>query len=169
MRPRLASRSDVPERSEPERQQAELEQAAIRLLAIREHSRTELRRKLQSRCEASALLEQVLDGLELRGYLSDARFVEQYVSSRKQKGFGPVRIRQELQERGVASALIDPPTDCRDEEWQALLRECCRRKFGNTGVADFKERARRARFLEYRGFPSELIRDFLWNDQAEGA
>ncbi|WP_428603733.1 regulatory protein RecX [Sedimenticola sp.] len=155
---------------EPEqarRQREELEQAAIRLLTIREHSRVELRRKLQSRCDEPTLLEQVLDGLELRGYQSDARFVEQYVTGRKQKGFGPVRIRQELQERGVASTLIDPQTDPRDSEWQVLLQACCRRKFGDTLPADFKERAKRARFLEYRGFPSELIRDFLWSDSAE--
>ncbi|WP_275096246.1 regulatory protein RecX [Sedimenticola hydrogenitrophicus] len=156
------------EQARVDRARAELEQAALRLLAIREHSRVELRRKLQSRCETSALLERVLDGLELQGYLSDARFVEQYVSSRKQKGFGPVRIRQELQERGVASTLIDPQTDPRDGEWRDQIRACCRRKFGDSPPADFKEQARRARFLEYRGFPSELIRDFLWHDPGDG-
>jgi len=147
-------------------EQAELEQAAIRLLAIREHSRAELRRKLQSRCETPALLEQVLDGLEQQDYLSDARFVEQYVSSRKLKGFGPVRISQELQERGVASTLIDAATDPGDSEWLNLIHQCCRRKFGDSSPTDFRERARRARFLEYRGFPCELIRSFLWSDHA---
>lgn len=159
MRRRSVSRSELSER-------AELEQAAIRLLAIREHSRVELRRKLRSRCEAPTLLEQVLDGLEQQDYLSDARFVEQYVSSRKLKGFGPVRIRQELQERGVASTLADPSTDPGDSEWLILMRQCCRRKFGDSLPADFRERARRARFLEYRGFPSELIRSLLWSDHA---
>ncbi len=158
MSQRLVSRSDLSEA-------AELKQAAIRLLAIREHSRMELRRKLQSRCEVPALLESVLDELELRGYLSDARFAEQYVNSRKQKGFGPVRIRQELQERGVDSSLIDLSTDPGESEWPTLMRQCCRRKFGDSMPGDFRERVRRARFLEYRGFPSELIRCFLWSDE----
>lgn len=147
-------------------EQAELEQAAIRLLAVREHSRVELRRKLHARYEAPALLEQVLDGLEQRGYLSDARFVEQYVSSRKRKGFGPVRIRQELQERGVADNLIDPATDPGEREWLELIKQCCRRKFGDSLPSEYRERAKRARFLEYRGFPGELIRELLWGDQA---
>lgn len=147
-------------------EQAELEQAAIRLLATREHSRMELRRKLKARCETPESLELVLDGLEQRGYLSDARFVEQYVESRKRKGFGPVRIRQELQERGVTADLVDPATDPADGEWLELIERCCRRKFGDARPSDYRERARRARFLEYRGFPSELIRDLLWSDQA---
>lgn len=148
-------------------EQMELEQAAIRLLAAREHSRAELRRKLHARCETPELLEQVLDDLEQRGYLSDARYVEQYVLSRKRKGFGPVRIRQELQERGVSADLIEPATDPGESEWRALIRQCCQRKFGDSRPADYRERARRARFLEYRGFPSEMIRGLLW-DEADG-
>ncbi|WP_234422212.1 regulatory protein RecX [Sedimenticola thiotaurini] len=144
-------------------EQLELEQAAVRLLAAREHSRAELRRKLHARCETPALLEQVLDGLEQRGYLSDARYVEQYVSSRKRKGFGPVRIRQELQERGVSADLIEPATDPGEQEWRELIRQCCQRKFGDARPSDYRERAKRARFLEYRGFPSEMIRDLLWD------
>ncbi|MCW8847229.1 MAG: recombination regulator RecX, partial [Sedimenticola sp.] len=85
---------------------SELEQAAIRLLTNREHSRLELSRKLQSRCDDRNLLSEVLDDLERSGYLSDDRFTELYVNYRKQKGFGPIRIRQELQERGISTDLI---------------------------------------------------------------
>lgn len=143
---------------------AELEQAAIRLLTNREHSRAELRRKLYARTEDNVLLDQVLDSLESNGYLSDERFAEQYVSYRKKKGFGPVRIRIELQERGISPDLVNAYTDPRDDQWFELLGECCRRKFGDTRIKDFKERAKRARFLEYRGFPSELIRHFIGSD-----
>ena len=69
----------------------EVEQAAVRLLASREHSRGELRRKLASRCGDDRLLEQALNNLTEQGLQSDGRFAEQYVLSRKRKGFGPAR------------------------------------------------------------------------------
>ncbi|OQX44617.1 MAG: hypothetical protein B0D85_06675, partial [Candidatus Sedimenticola endophacoides] len=75
-----------------------LEQALMRLLAAREHTRAELRGKLASRCAEPQLLEQVIDELRERGLQSDGRFAEQYVSSRMRRGFGPLRIRRELQE-----------------------------------------------------------------------
>lgn len=139
----------------------ELEQAAIRLLTNREHSRTELRRKLQARTEDTVLLDQVLDSLESNGYLSDERFTEQYVSYRKKKGFGPVRIRIELQERGISPDLVNTYADPGDDQWFEWLRECCRRKFGDALPDNFKAQAKCARFLEYRGFPSDLIRSYL--------
>jgi regulatory protein len=143
----------------------ELEQAALRLLANREHSREELRRKLASRAEVSGLLEKVLDGLESNNYLNDARFVEQYVGSRGRRGFGPLRIRQELRERGIGESEISSALEEGASDWLQQMDEVARKKFGPLLEADFKERARRARFLEYRGFPHELIRQYLWGDE----
>ncbi|MCW8890178.1 MAG: recombination regulator RecX [Sedimenticola sp.] len=142
----------------------ELEQAAIRLLANREHSRSELSRKLSARCVESDLLEQVLDWLESCGYQSDERFTELYIKQRKQKGFGPVRIRLELQERGISAALIEHWLDAEDTEWLELLGVCCKQKFGCSPPDDFKAQTKRARFLEYRGFPTEMIRSYIWRD-----
>lgn len=147
-------------------EQAELEQAAIRLLAIREHSRLELQRKLQTRTGQPELLPEVLDRLQAQGYQSDGRFTEQYVESRKTKGFGPVRIGRELRERGIDSVLIEQWLDPHETDWRELLRSCSRRKFGNGEPRDYRERAKRARFLEYRGFPTEMIRSELWMDEA---
>ncbi|MES9857963.1 MAG: regulatory protein RecX [Sedimenticola sp.] len=136
----------------------------MRLLVLREHSRAQLHRKLLAKGAEIELLDGVLDSLEKRGYLSDERFTEQYIDLRKRRGFGPARIRLELRERGVDSALVEMWLDDRDEAWLRLLEETCRRKFGTTQPVDFKERAKRARFLEYRGFPSEMIRQVLWQE-----
>lgn len=144
---------------------SEIEQLAIRLLAQREHSREELRRKLQSRGAECELLEQVLDGLQQQRLQSDERFVEQYVESRRRKGYGPIRIRQELRQRGLDDAEIDAWLDPRDEAWEELMREAAQRKYGSRPVTDYRERARRARFLEYRGFEPGMIRAFLWSDE----
>ncbi len=142
----------------------ELENRAVRLLAARDHSRAELRRKLVAKgVDDEQLLERVLDGLEERNYLNDQRFVEQYIASRQRKGFGPNRIRMELRERGIDGETIDDWLDARDPQWAARLREVAESKYGDQSAQDRKEQAKRGRFLESRGFPSGMIRDYLFD------
>ncbi|MCU7829133.1 MAG: recombination regulator RecX [Candidatus Thiodiazotropha sp. (ex Myrtea sp. 'scaly one' KF741663)] len=131
------------------------------MLAAREHSRRELRRKLAKRQVEPELLEQVLDGLQQTGLQSDERFTESFIESRVRKGQGPVRIRSELRERGIGAALIERYLEIYADEWRALLENVHDAKYGTGRVRETKELAKRARFLECRGFPGELIRQFL--------
>lgn len=103
----------------------------------------------------------MLEGLIHRRLLSDERFTEQYLNSRRQRGYGPLRIRAELRERGVDEGLIEAYLDERDEGWVKCLRQAHNKKYGDTLPRDFKEQARRARFLQYRGFSADLIRCFF--------
>jgi regulatory protein len=141
---------------------AELEQAAVRLLATREHSRAELRRKLMARGGEASAVEGVLDALAERRLQSDARYAEQYVAQRAARGYGPARIRAELRERGIDDAVIADWLDERDPVWKERVAEVARKRFGAACPADFGDRARRARFLEYRGFGAKLIRRVLF-------
>jgi len=109
-------------------------------------------------------VESVLADLGRRGLVSDARMAEAYVAERLEKGFGPLRVRQELRRRGVADELIDPHLERAESEWLRRLASAHDRKFGARPAGDSKELGRRARFLEYRGFPSDLIGRFLFGD-----
>jgi len=140
-----------------------VESAAVRFLSVREHSTRELRDKLNSRFSDTGLVEQVLAELQQRNLLSDERFAEQYVSLRTRKGYGPLRIRAELAERGIDSAMIDNWLDSSPRAWAEHLREVARQRFGDAAAGDHREQARRARFLQYRGFPESLIRSYLWD------
>jgi regulatory protein len=140
------------------------EEAAIRLLAAREHSRAELVRKLAQRGHGQAVITRVLDDLAARGLQSDERYTEQYVALRSRKGYGPLRIRAELQERGISPSCSECWLDLRDPAWRERLREAARAKFGADAPADRRELARRARFLEYRGFPQDQIRRLLLDE-----
>jgi len=131
------------------------------LLAVREHSRLELSRKLLQRKADPARLEQVLDRLRQDGLQSDERFTESLIESRIRKGQGPLRIRRELKERGIDGPLADRYLENYREEWPSLLRQTHDARFGPGPAADQKALAKRARFLEYRGFPGEMIRGFL--------
>jgi regulatory protein len=134
------------------------------LLAAREHSRGELARKLLSRGHSDVEVESVLADLDALGLVSDARMVQAYVAERLDKGFGPLRVRRELRQRGVADELIDPHLNLGESEWLRRLARAHDRKFGAGPAADSREVGRRARFLEYRGFPSDLIGRFLFGD-----
>ncbi len=133
----------------------------MRLLAAREHSRAELTRKLASRGFDDDLLARVLDELARQGLQSDERYVESYVNERIRKGFGPLRIEAELRERGVDEDLIRRYLDIDDRTWRELMSAAHDRKFGPGPAEGRSDIARRARFLEYRGFTSAQVSRFL--------
>lgn len=132
---------------------------ALKLLARREHSRRELRHKLEAKGCAAAVVEPVLSSLEAERYLSDARFAEAYVRIRSERGYGPMRIRAELRERGVDDAVIDACLEPYRDVWLTALARVQTKRFGR--AADFAERARQARFFEQRGYTAEQIRAVL--------
>ncbi|MCU7907196.1 MAG: recombination regulator RecX [Candidatus Thiodiazotropha sp. (ex Epidulcina cf. delphinae)] len=133
------------------------------MLTAREHSWRELRKKLQSRGFDEQTIDAVLRGLSESGLQSDDRFTESFIAGRVSRGSGPLRIRAELHERGVDEALIETHLADFAEAWPELLLLAHDAKYGKQRAGDRKELAKRARFLTYRGFPGELIRDLLFD------
>jgi regulatory protein len=128
------------------------ERAALDLLARREHSRHELERKLGARGFPEELIAPTLDALEESGELAAARFTESFIRSRAAKGQGPARIRAELAERGIDREQAAELLHAAGIDWAAIASSVRNKRFGALRPTDFKERARQARFLEYRGF-----------------
>ena len=151
-------------RSKPEAASAALDEpactrVAVELLARREHSRLELTRKLGARGFPDDVIAAVLDELERSGSLADARFTDSFVRSRVARGQGPQRIRAELAQRGIADA--DAALRGAEVDWLETIRAVRRKRFGPDLPRDYPDRARQARFLQYRGFSSEQIRAAL--------
>jgi regulatory protein len=133
------------------------------LLARREHSVAELRHKLLARGYVQPAVDEQLHLLEQENLLSDQRFAESYVNFRSKKGFGPVRIRHELKEKGVNVALIEEYLDNNDY-WRNIAKEVREKRFGATLPKDYKDIAKQMRFLQYRGFSNEQLRH-LFNSE----
>jgi regulatory protein len=151
----------LPAVSDPETRQFSLADArriAMDLLARREHSVLELHRKLGKRAIPEELIQQALQELLADDLLSETRFAESFVSSRIQRGQGPVRIRGDLLERGVPEGLIEQALEEADCDWSELAKQVRAKRFGRGTPENFPERARQSRFLQYRGFSSEQIR-----------
>lgn len=138
---------------------------ATALLARREHSELELARKLRLKGFTAQAIAEALRTLVKQGLLSDQRFTEALVNSRRECGYGPLRVRRDLQARGVAEELIDQWVDESDPEWLPALKRLWQKKFAGQAPADYREWARQARFLQSRGFSTEQIRSVIgFND-----
>lgn len=133
---------------------------AMDLLARREHGRAELSRKLRQRGAAQELIDPALDRLAEEGLLNESRYLESYIASRARAGYGPVRIREELSQRGLPRGEIDSALSESGVDWSENLREVWRRKFARL-PQDARERAQQGRFLSYRGYSMEAISRLL--------
>jgi regulatory protein len=130
---------------------------AMNLLARREHSRAELKTKLLAREFNETEVDDAIADLATRDLVSDERFAEAFTNSRVRRGQGPVRIRQELRQRGVEAAVIHRCLDTLAPDWADVAGATRLKKFGAAPPADYKEKARQMRFLQYRGFTTEQI------------
>lgn len=150
--------------------QPSLKGRALRLLSTREHSRTELERKLQRFEEEPGTLALALDDLQAKGFISEQRVVESVVNRRSAK-LGASRIKQELQAKGLDPQAISKALAELHTTEQARAQAVWIKKYGAT-PRDPTEAARQMRFLAARGFSGEVIRrvvkgceEKIWNSQ----
>ncbi|MBE9516889.1 MAG: regulatory protein RecX [Proteobacteria bacterium] len=134
---------------------------AMDYLARREHGCNELKGKLVAKDCPEAIAIEVVARLAAENLVSDERYTENFINSKRNRGQGPARIRQKLREKGINDSLIDDWLDPRDPQWLQTLKEVRLKKFGSSPPTGYKERARQARFLQYRGFATDQIFQIL--------
>jgi regulatory protein len=131
--------------------------AAVTLLARRDWLTAELSAKLQAAGGDPQAVAGVIAELARERLLDDARFAEHYVASRAQRGQGPLRIAADLASLGAPREVIEAGI-ASGPDWRARAVAVRRRKFGAEPPESWAEKARQARFLQYRGFSSDHIR-----------
>ena len=136
--------------------QLSLKGRALRLLSGREHSRTELERKLARFEEEPGTLTRVLDELQAKGFISEQRVIESVLHRRAAK-LGTARVKQELQGKGLdPQAVAQAMAELKLSENERALA-VWQKKFGAPPATPL-EAARQIRFLAARGFGTEAIR-----------
>ena len=138
---------------------------ALRYLSAREHSRAELVRKLAPHADTPEQLAQVLDELQAKDFISEARVADSVVNRRAAK-FGAARVRHELQGKGLSPELIADAVGALKTTEFSRAREVWRRKFTDS-ASDAAGRAKQMRFLAARGFGGEVIRRVLTGSRDE--
>ncbi len=139
----------------------EIRNSCLRLLSRREHSKLELRHKLVKRDFARSEIDSVIAELEQSGLQSDHRFTEQYFLSRVSKGFGPLRIKCELQEKGIMDPSMDQLIQGIDGGWESVIRQVFGKKYRGVPVKNHTALLKRFRFLSQRGFKTEQINKLI--------
>jgi regulatory protein len=153
----------------------ELRLAGMDLLARREHGSAELKTKLTKRfrkrdCEPG-LVEQVIQQLIEEGLLSDERFAASRVRQLAGRGYGPSRIRNDLRQQRVEHLISDTMEEAFDSEvdWEMEAAAVYEKKYGGAPIegdwdARQRERGRRIRFMQYRGFGAEVSQKLVSED-----
>ncbi|UJF19013.1 recombination regulator RecX [Vibrio sp. SS-MA-C1-2] len=131
-------------------------QVAVNILSRRDHSEYELRTKLQTRDFASSEIDEAILFCFEHRWLDDGRYSELVVRSGISKGHGLYRIKQTLKQKGVENQIIEIATQENDQDWFELAKETLARRFSREIDSD-KEKARRIRFLQSRGFNFDQI------------
>jgi regulatory protein len=135
-----------------------IRRAAMDMLARREQSADELRFKLGRRFSSNLeLITREVAKLIDEGLQSDQRMAENLFRSRVGKGQGPAKIKAEMRSKGLSDQTIERTLLQTDVDWDNLAVEVAAKRFGDTPPADQRERARRSRFLQQRGFLFEQI------------
>lgn len=139
---------------------------ALRLLAVREYGFCELINRLKQRgcCyeDAYATVEWLRD----QGMQNDDRFAEAYVRGRLQRGFGPLRITQELRNKNISDTLIAAQVNMSDEQWIEHLSKVREGKYGKPLPVSDRDKMKQYRFLQYRGFSNVHISRLFRVDSA---
>ena len=153
----------------------ELRLAGLDLLARREHGSSELKTKLAKRfrqrgCDLNTV-EQVTQQLIEEGLLSDERFAASRVRQLAGRGYGPSRIRNDLRKQRVEHLISDNMEEAFDSEvdWEAEATAVYEKKYGGAPIegdwdARQRERGRRLRFMQYRGFSSDVSQNLVNKD-----
>lgn len=132
---------------------------ALRLLGQREHSRSELERKLARYEEEPGSLARALDELAAKDFISEARVVQSVLHQRAAR-HGAARVRQELLHKGVAPEAVAEAVASLAASELDRARGVWRQRFGappqNAG-----ERARQVRFMLARGFAAAVVAKVL--------
>ena len=125
-------------------------------LSRREHSEKEIYLKFINLVDSkNNLLEEIVK-LKEEGLISNQRYAEAYIRSRFHSGFGPVRIKYELGQKGVIETIIIKAFQETDLDWDDKLKSEFKKKYESNEVKNLNIN-KISKFFLYRGFDLEKI------------
>ncbi len=129
----------------------------IDLLSRREHSVQELQNKLRVREFQEDEIAEVIDYLVSKDYLSEARFADSLYRTRMNKGYGKRFIENELAQKGIDQTEIKVAAENLEINWYQQAEQVYQKRFNNSEIIDQKDKEKRIRFMQYRGFSTDEI------------
>lgn len=133
----------------------------MRWLARRDYSQQEMYQKLAGLNIDPSLIEDAMTRLMQEGWVNDKRLAENYVYSRQQKGYGPIRISHELASRGISTDIIHSLINHTDACWLEIAMKIKQKHFRHRS-SNVKEWLKQVRFFYQRGFEKEMIETLIF-------
>ena len=103
------------------------------------------------------MVSEAMDKLQAHDLQSDDRYLEDFVRSRLLKGHGPVKIIQELGQRGIDESKVSAYIEAQQIDWLEHAKATYLKKYRENSAIDMQEKAKRVRFMQSRGFPGDII------------
>lgn len=130
---------------------------AVAYLARREHSEKELGDKLLNKDFDSDDVAEVIAHLQEKNYQSDLRYAESYLRNRVNKGYGWLYIKNTLRQHQISHQIMETLLLNDEIDWYLQAELAYNKRFGGKDITDAKDKAKRIRFLQYRGFSTDQI------------
>jgi len=142
--------------------------SACRMLALREHSKKQIRDKLAKKGFAEQTIKSTLAYLIEENWLCENRFCSAFIRSKSNKGQGLLRIEMDLRQQNISQSCIDQALIEEPIDWQKVCEQTLLKKLRTIQVTDnalimqdFKQKAKLEKFLNYRGFSSDEIKNAI--------
>jgi len=169
--PEQSPAEQVPDAQPLEMRQRSAYNDCVRLLASRDHSVFELTRKLKQRDHAVDAIDGAITELKELNYVNEARYAQQYMQQRMDRGYGPLSVRAKLRERGIDARLVEQALAEQQLSSVELAQLALEKRFDTQLIQSraSKDEARVARFLKSRGFASSDALKALQLSRKNGA
>ncbi len=134
-----------------------LRHKSIELLARREYSYSELETKLLLVSEDEETIHKILNWLVEMELQSDERFTQMFLRSKAISGYGVVRIKLELKQKGISEFLIENTLAEFEFDWLEEVDRLILKKLKDQSLDDMKLKQKIMAFLQRRGFTLDQI------------
>ncbi len=144
--------------------------AALWYLQSRDRTAGEIRRYLREKEYTDEEIEETLAFLREYRYVDDASYAARYLRYAVERGKGPLKVRADLEGRGVAAALIREALEegyPEELEQETALREGQKAMAGKPAEQRFLDKT--ARRLQSRGFRASVITEVISRLRAAGS
>ena len=130
---------------------------ALYWLSKRDYSIADFSKKLDKVCLIQEMKDDLIVRLIENDWLSEKRYVAAFVRSKISTGLGAFRIINDLKQHGIKDSDAKACIEEQSVDWFEQAKATYKRKYGETTIEEYKERAKRFRYMQYRGFSVDQI------------
>ena len=141
-----------------EKERTKLKNYVLWLLSRQDYSRSQIEQKLRVKGAEEDYAKQLINWCEQHGFIDDIRYNESFIRRQINKGLGLMRIKNDAFQKGINPEQVETIVEGLQIDWYIQAQSAYNKKFSTTNDhLDYKERAKRMRYMSYRGFNHDQI------------